>query len=517
MTTTVEPDARRGSASRFPPAAFVGIAIVLLVGLTAVPMSFMGDQALYDLGARAMGRGQLLYRDFWDIAQPGIYVFFRAAGATTGFGNIGVHVLELAWQLALAVLVVFVLRSRVRATWVLAAAPVFAVGTYYAIASTSELTRVETLVGLPILGAIALTLYAVRRPTARVSGWCMAGAGVCAFVIAFFKLLLFLTPLACCALIVVSVARNEERPLRHQLMRRFIVPFVAGGLLAGVACVVWIVSHGLTSEVWHTFIVMPSSLPGRAGRPISRLAASVKQLVKLTAPLLVLAVVGLERARPKHRDLLAQSMVVWILVGTFTYLLQLWWFYQLMLFMVPLGVLATYGLDTLWSNRARVSTAAAVGVVVLLVLSSAFAAKHLGTRVKQLAQNGFAIGATNSAAFRVANNPPYGTVVDQARFLDRFPKRAGVYVWGDPLYLYVSGRTYAISVDGWDPELIDQRLWARAARELAAARPEVVFVDTFSAPYIATRGKTLERWLQANYHVAATVPQGHWYVLNRSH
>jgi hypothetical protein len=88
-------------------------------------------------------------------------------------------------------------------------------------------------------------------------------------------------------------------------------------------------------------------------------------------------------------------------------------------------------------------------------------------------------------------------------------------VWGDPLYLYVSGRTYAISVDGWDPEQIDQGLWARTARELAAARPEVVFVDTFSAPYIATRGKAVERWLQANYHVAATVPQGHWYVLNR--
>jgi hypothetical protein len=163
-----------------------------------------------------------------------------------------------------------------------------------------------------------------------------------------------------------------------------------------------------------------------------------------------------------------------------------------------------------------VSTAAAIGVVVLLVLSSAFAAKHLGTRVRQLAQNGFAIGAANSAAFRDANNPPYRTIVDQARFLDQFPKRAGVDIWGDPLYLYVSGRTYAISVNGWGPEQIDQQLWTRAARELGNARPEVVFIDTFSAPYIETRGKALDRVVQANYHLAATTPLGQWYVLNGS-
>jgi hypothetical protein len=516
MTTAIAPAPEVVGTDRKTKSLFalVGLVIVFVVGLTAVPVSFMGDQALYTLGAQATARGQLLYRDFWDIKQPGIYVFFRAAGALTGYGNVGVHVFELVWQLALAVLVVWVLRERVRSPWVLAAAPVFAVGTYYAIASTQELTQVEALVGLPALGAIALSLRAVRRPGASSSAWCMAGAGACSFVVAFFKLWLALTPVACVALIVWSVAAQAERPLRGSLVRRFIVPFALGLVLPSVAFTIWAASRGLMGELWHTWFVLPMGLPSRAGRPISRLTASIKQMVKFTAPLLILSVVGIERARPRHRDLLAQSMVVWLITGVVTYLVQLWWFYQLMFFMVPLGVLAAYGLDTLWSNRHRASTAVKIGVAAVLVLSCAFAVKHLGTRSEQLARHGFAIGAKNSAAFRDANNPPYATIVQNARFLDQFPKRAGVYVWGDPLYLYVSGRQYALSVTGWAPEQIDAQLWTRAAQELTTRRPEVVFVDTFSAPYISTRGSAFATALRDNYHVATTTDQGKWYVRN---
>jgi hypothetical protein len=514
MAATIAPDSRTDSRSRFPLVAFVGIALVLLVGLTAVPVSFMGDQALFSLGARAIAHGHLLYRDFWDDKQPGIYVFFRTAGAVAGFGNVGVHVFELVWQLVLAVLIVFLMRDRVRVSWVLAAAPVFAVGTYYAIASTQELTQVEALVGLPVLGAIALTLRAVRRPTTRGAGWCMAGAGVCVFVVAFFKLLLVVTPLGCCAVIVGSQLRQHDPVLRGSLLRRFVIPLTAGLVVPGIVFIAWAASRGLMGELWHTWFVLPQGMPARSGRSLSRLFASLKQLVKLTAPLLVLAVVGIERARPKHRDLLAQSMVVWLGTGIVTFVVQLWWFYLLMFFMVPIGVLAAYGLDTLWVNRKRVSTAMAVGVVAVLVVMSVFAAKHLGTRVKQLAQHGFAIGATNSAAFRKANNPPYATIVHDAQYLNQFPPTAGVDVWGDPLYLYVSDRSYAISVPGWAPEMIDGRLWKRAAQELAAARPKVVFVDTFSAPYIATRGQALERVLQTDYHVAETTSEGEWYTLN---
>jgi hypothetical protein len=501
-------------SSRFPRVALIGVGIVFLVGLTAVPVSFMGDQALFSLGARAIAHGHLLYRDYWDDKQPGIYVFFRAAGAVTGFGNVGVHVFELVWQLVLTVLIVFLLRDRVRSSWVLAAAPVFAVGTYYAIAGTQELTQVEALVGLPLLGAIALTLRAVRRPSARNTAWCMAGAGLCVFVVAYFKMLLVVTPVACCTVIVVVALRQPDRALRESLLHRYVIPFAAGVVVPSIAFIVWAASRGLMGELWQTWFVFPQGMPARSGRSTSTLFSSLKQLAKLTAPLLVLAVIGIERARPKHRDLLAQSMVVWLGTGLVLFLVQLWWFYLLMFFMVPIGVLATYGLDTLWANRKRVSTAMAVGVVVLLVLSSAFAAKHLGTRVKELAQHGFAIGAKNGAAFRAANNPAYATIVHDAQYLDQFPKTTSVDVWGDPLYLYVSDRSYPISVPGWAPEMMDARLWNRAAHESAAVRPKVVFVDTFSAPYIASRGKALDRVLQTDYHVAETTPQGKWYVLN---
>ena len=53
-----------------------------------LPYPFAGDQALFLLGAAALDRGEVLYVDFWDIKQPGIYLFFWLTAAPVWlFGN----------------------------------------------------------------------------------------------------------------------------------------------------------------------------------------------------------------------------------------------------------------------------------------------------------------------------------------------------------------------------------------------------------------------------------------------
>src|SRR5262249_13156540 len=122
-----------------PVPGLIGIAVVCLVAATAIPLPFTGDQAFYTLGGRAPSPGRLLARDVWDVKQPGIFVFYQAAGGLFGFREFGVHVFELLWQLVLALLVVRVVRDHVRHALALAAAPVLTVGAYYAVASPLQL------------------------------------------------------------------------------------------------------------------------------------------------------------------------------------------------------------------------------------------------------------------------------------------------------------------------------------------------------------------------------------------
>jgi hypothetical protein len=75
--------------------------LIIVAALASIhlPYPFAGDQTLFLLGAAALDRGEVLYVDFWDIKQPGIYLFFWLAGRLFGFSKIGVHLLELIWQL----------------------------------------------------------------------------------------------------------------------------------------------------------------------------------------------------------------------------------------------------------------------------------------------------------------------------------------------------------------------------------------------------------------------------------
>jgi hypothetical protein len=233
--------------------------------------------------------------------------------------------------------------------------------------------------------------------------------------------------------------------------------------------------------------------------------------VKLFAPVLVLAAVGVRRALPRVRDELAQCMVVWVVVGFAVYLLQLWWFYLLMVLVVPLGVLAAYGVDALWNHRRHVRPAVVIGVIVALGLASFFPAQRLARRGYHLADNGFALGAKSREQFRFAESRRYEMIANDSTYL-RSKELDGqpVVVWGDPLYLYLSGREQATAMNGWAPEHLDQRLWRRAARELSAARPIVVFVDDASARLIRERGLGVGAVLRADYEPVLRSTEGTW-------
>src|SRR6266542_5233542 len=87
------------------------IAIVVYLGIIHLSYPFHGDQALFMVAAKKMTAGGVLYKDFWDIKQPGIFIFFYLAGSIFGFTEVGIHFFELIYWLVFSIFLIRISRN----------------------------------------------------------------------------------------------------------------------------------------------------------------------------------------------------------------------------------------------------------------------------------------------------------------------------------------------------------------------------------------------------------------------
>ncbi len=176
---------------------------ILLAGMLNLAFPFSGDQALFTIGAQALSRGAVLYRDFWDLKQPGIYWFYHVAGALFGYNEMGIHVAELVWFTALAVIISVSMRSRFQIAWMSDLCAVFTVGVYFSVCATWHLTQLEGLAALPLF----LSLLLVFPAEGRVSSTRFFIFGMLAASVALFKLMLLAIPLT---FVVIAIAFRKR-------------------------------------------------------------------------------------------------------------------------------------------------------------------------------------------------------------------------------------------------------------------------------------------------------------------
>ena len=60
----------------FRPLAAGAVVLVAVIGASRLFDPFSGDQALFLVGAETLHAGGVLYRDYWDIKQPGFSLSF---------------------------------------------------------------------------------------------------------------------------------------------------------------------------------------------------------------------------------------------------------------------------------------------------------------------------------------------------------------------------------------------------------------------------------------------------------
>jgi len=105
------------------------------------------------VAAKKMAAGGILYQDFMDNRQPGIFIFFYLAGKLFGFNEVGVHIFELIYWLIFSVILIKIFRKfqYFDNQFIADLLPLFIVCVYYCNTAPWHLTQVEALVNFPIL------------------------------------------------------------------------------------------------------------------------------------------------------------------------------------------------------------------------------------------------------------------------------------------------------------------------------------------------------------------------------
>ena len=129
----------------------VAIGLVVLTGCLCLAMPFWGDEALFTVYGRQIAHGAVLYRDVFDVKQPGIFLFYAIGGSVFGFTEVGIHAFELLYWLGFSAFALVGLRRYFLSNWGPPLVVVFTIVVYYSYGGLIDLTQVEILVAFPIL------------------------------------------------------------------------------------------------------------------------------------------------------------------------------------------------------------------------------------------------------------------------------------------------------------------------------------------------------------------------------
>lgn len=488
----------------------VVLALITLAAWVNLPMPLHGDAALYQLGAKAMAEGGALYRDFWDLKQPGIYLFHWSAGTLFGFTEVGLHTFELFYMLGFAALQVVVLRRYLALEWLAMAVPVLTVGSYYALSTEWHLTQPAILLSVPLFCVLALLTAPAARWRSLLAGAAGAAAVLFKFAVAPVVLALFVA-----SWLIDRHARGSSAAL---LWRDRLLPALAGGLAVTGLVVWWLARYdALQPFLWTLTTWIPLALQVHGPHPVDRIVSSLTWFIETFAPALLLSSFARAGWRGMTEERIFVLALVWLVFGAMSVMIEPFagWQFDFLLLTTPLGIIAVRGLQGLLSmlgvgpgRAANIRVALVVLALAMLPAGLSWAAKARSMIVhRELAT------AADTHAYQRAVSPAYELIWQSTAFLRHDSSQQGpIYVFGDPLIHMLARRPSASSVHGWAWELQPLVVWQRLESELVAAPPAFVFAEPVYDSMITHHSPGLRLLLERDYSVRVVDELGTWYA-----
>ncbi len=552
---------------RAPIGRSLAVGLVAVAGGLCLAMPFWADQALFTVYARQITHGAILYRDLFDVKQPGIFVFYALGGLLFGSTEVGIHLFELAYWLAFSVFAVVALRPYCTTRWGASLVPIFTVLVYYLHSEPVDLTQIEMLVAFPVL--LAWWLMDQAEPGTRRGLERFAAAGLASAAVVLFKYVYLLTILA---FLVYGIVRARRRGVPTAVVVRSVGAFAIALLVPLAAVAIYFAAHGQLGRIWWAYVDVAPAAQLLGDKSLFHLKLGARRFMIGHAPILILALIGFAHGRGQRTgrrlDLIA-GMALWVASSAVAFLLQNWALYKWLLFTVPLGILAVAGLEVVAATAA--TTGATGGALVLTagtalaVLSFTLSASNPEVQTWLLSSVGVGIAAAASAAFYPRRCLSHGmlhavaaalavsvglSAIGPARKLrgltehgfaltgdarDAFQRssydsyRAAdadlavlmmgdgspgpLYVFGDPVLLLRAHRPQPIPFAGWVPEYLDRTAWEEMARDLGSALPAYIVIDAATESTIRTRNPAILELVASKYRVSFVGASGVWYVL----
>lgn len=498
------------------------LSAIILIGLIHLPYPFGGDQALFTIGALKISNGAILYRDFWDLKQPGLYGFYLLAGTLFGFDEVGIHTFELLYMAIFSLVLMKTLKGYFGNPSMACLVPLLTVGIYYGVSGQWHLTQLEALVGFPMFLSLwygSGSPYPNGRRSLR-----FFLSGVMGGIVLLFKFM-FLPILAGFWLTTLVDATVSKRgPLLSTLIR-ICVPVVLGMTVPLLIVLGYFASNNTVGLLYWTFFEYPAQL--MRDPPYSNpVINGLRWLISQFAPLMALGSIGAYISLTNRRDrLLTVNLVLWLFLGLGVILLQTFsrWEYHYLLLFVPLGILSVKALDILWEQMKALgppvnSWSGRMVAILGLVLLFSPVLNSLAKKSLDLARNGFALTREQRLQYQRSSSNAYVEALAEVRFLSEPESLPGdIYILGDPIYYLLSGRNQAIALNGWGPELWLPSQSMRLTDQLSQACPPYIF--NAMGNLISERSPGTARFIDENYHALRRSNRGVWYALkdNREH
>jgi hypothetical protein len=512
-----------GWTRRFTAADLAALAIVLLVGAVHLPIPFHDDQVLFTIAGWKMDHGALLYRDFWDIKQPGIFVFYWIGGKLFGFNEVGIHEFELLYMLLMSMILICTLKKYFDHVWASAVAVLLTSAFYYGVSGIPHrtldyLAQVEGLVGFPLYVCL-WTTYRGLDDDKHFRKFLFA-SGVAGGIVLFLKLM-FLPILLAWWIAAVGYQRSRSGRSIAKCLFSCAPPVSLGVLIPIVGTWTYFASRGGLQPFYYTMFTWPTQVIGKL--PLAgpgRMYAGLQFFVTGFAPMLALGFAGAARPFRKGWDFFTAGLLIWIFAGLLVIFAQVrsWWPLHYMLLIVPLGILATRGVETMWDllqnsyPLRNVSNQRLILTAVLLLLFSPVLTPVLANTLL-LARYKFGLNAENRLAFqcRYPDNQ-YLASSEFSLVTDPGSIPGPIYVGGSLLYYYLSGRQPAVALSTGGTDFLPAQ-WEILIKELNQERPPYIFIsDAYEAFYKANYPEML-RFLGQHYRLAQKTALGSWYIL----
>ena len=489
--------------------------LTAVFGLAHIPSGFFSDQALFAVGARMMDRGAVMYRDFWDIKQPGIYGFYWLGGRLFGFNDVGIHAFELLYLLVLAALCLRILRGYFHRRWALSLVPLLTVGMYYAVSGDLHLTQVEGLVGAPLL----ISCWGAAQASERERGWrYLLLSGVAGGVVVLFKLVL--APILAGFWLVVLLYRTRlwrQNPLRAAV--ETVLPIAAGVLVPVLPVCAYFFHKQMLGVLYYATFSYPVEVArAMTGPGWGRLFHSALWFVRSFAPLIAFGFLGAALSLKRSRDAMTACLTAWVVCAFGVIAMQYlsWWEYHFMLLFLPVGILGAKGIEYLWEQITRESDTSASRALAATTIALLFLPALMGMSWKtaMLARHHFAFTAERRSAYHACINPKYRGWERSAEFARR-DANGTVFVFGEPVLYQMSGRDPALSATTPDGQVMTPKAWAQLDEELKQKLPMYVFVQETSDEYdLRLHSPETLALIQSRYHAVHACQLGTWYRRN---